>query len=334
MEEATVAVDVSVGIAVSPRDGHDGDVLLQHADVAMYEAKATGSGVAAYDTGLDRHNADNLALLAELRGSIARGELLVEYQPKVRSTDGVPVAMEALVRWEHPSRGRVPPELFIPLAERSGFIHSLTAFVLGAALDECRSWRDAGLTIGVSVNISARNLTEETLPELVCAELDRSGVPARCLELEITESALMGDLERAQERLGELCGLGLRLAIDDFGTGMSSLSYLRDLPVHVLKIDRSFVTDMLEDPTDTAIVRAVVDLGASLGLETVAEGVEDAPTLRHLAVIGCTHAQGYVIGRPMPAADVMAWCQSRVVHPPDTPDPLGPPGPARVAHGA
>jgi diguanylate cyclase (GGDEF)-like protein len=311
LQEAAVAVDASVGIAVAPRDGDDGDVLLQHADVAMYEAKATGSGLAVYSPDLDRHSADNLALLAELRGSITRGELVVEYQPKVRSSDGAPVAMEALVRWEHPVRGRLAPDLFIPLAERSGFIHSLTAFVLSTALRECRAWRDAGLQVGVSVNVSARNLTDEALPDLVWAELERSGVPPQWLELEITESALMGDLVRAQQRLMELHALGLRLAIDDFGTGMSSLSYLRDLPVDVLKIDRSFVTDMLEDPTATAIVQAVVDLGSSLGLDTVAEGVEDRATLSRLSAMGCAHAQGYVISRPLAAAAVMPWCLAR-----------------------
>ena len=308
LEEALVAVDASIGAALSPRHAVTGDLLLQLADVAMYEAKGQGTGFAVYAPALSHTTADALALLAELRGAITRRELVVEYQPKVRTGDGAPVGMEALVRWDHPFRGRIAPDVFIPLAERSGFIHPLTAFVLDTALEQCRQWRAAGLDLSVSVNLSARNLVQEDLPGQVCAALTRAGLPADALELEITESFLMVDLLRSRERLVDLRALGVRLAIDDFGTGLSSLAYLKNLPVDVLKIDKSFVSGMLGDVTDTLIVRAVVDLAASLGLETVAEGVEDAATLCRLAELGCSYAQGYVISRPMPAGQVAAWC--------------------------
>jgi diguanylate cyclase (GGDEF)-like protein len=311
VEQALVAIDASIGIAVAPEHGTTADLLLQHADVAMYAAKSKGAGLAVYDAVHEGHSSDNLVLLAELRGSISRGELLVEYQPKVRTSDGVTVGVEALVRWQHPTRGRIPPDDFIPLAERGGFIRPLTAYVLDEALERCRAWQDDGLELAVAVNLSVRNLTEEDLPGRVCDALERHDVRPGLLELEITESALMSDLVPARERLLELHGLGVRLAVDDFGTGMSSLSYLKELPVDVLKIDKSFVTDMLADPTDPLIVRGIVDLATSLGLETVAEGVEDDATLRHLAAIGCTHVQGYVLSRPMPPGEVARWCRVR-----------------------
>ena len=308
LEDVLVAVDASAGVALSPRHAASGDLLLQLADIAMYEAKGQSTGFAVYAPGMSHTSPDALVLLAELRGSITRRELVVEFQPKVRAADGAPVGMEALVRWDHPSRGRIAPDVFIPLAERSGFIHPLTAFVLDTALEQCRQWRAAGLDLSVSVNLSTRNLVQEDLPAQVGAALARVGLPADALELEITESFLMVDLPRSRDRLVHLRDLGVRLAIDDFGTGLSSLAYLKNLPVDVLKIDKSFISGMLGDVTDTLIVRAVVDLAASLGLETVAEGVEDVATLRRLAELGCTHAQGYVISRPMPAAQVAAWC--------------------------
>jgi len=311
VEQVLVAIDASIGIALAPEHGASADLLLQHADVAMYAAKTKGAGLAVYDAAHEEHSSDNLVLLAELRGSISRDELLVEYQPKVRCSDGRTVGVEALVRWEHATRGRIPPDVFIPLAERGGFIRPLTAHVLDAALACCRAWQDEGLELGVSVNLSVRNLTEEDLPQRVWDALDRHGVRPALLELEITESALMSDLVPARERLLALHRLGVRLAVDDFGTGMSSLSYLKELPVDVLKIDKSFVTAMLAVPTDPLIVRGIIDLATSLGLETVAEGVEDEATLRHLAAVGCTHVQGYVLSRPMPAHEVPRWCRTR-----------------------
>jgi diguanylate cyclase (GGDEF)-like protein len=307
VEEALVAIDASVGIALAPAHASDGDRLLQLADVAMYDAKATGRGCALYELTTDKHTADRLVLLAELRGAIDRGELSVEYQPKVDARSGEPVGVEALVRWNHPRRGRIMPDVFIPLAERSGFIRPLTAFVLDAALAQCSAWQRCHPGMQVSVNLSARNLQQDDLPAHVQDALRRHGLPPGLLELEITESFLMADPAAARRLLVELHDLGVRLAIDDFGTGMSSLSYLKDLPVDVLKIDKSFITDMLVDVKDTLIVRGVVDLATSLGLSTVAEGVEDHETLARLAEIGCTYAQGYGISRPLTPQQLGEW---------------------------
>ena len=309
VEEVLIAVDASVGISLRPSHARDGDQLLQLADVAMYAAKGAGRGCAAYRPEMSRQTVDALALLAELRGAVGRGELVLEYQPKVRAGDRGLVGLEALVRWEHPVRGRIMPDTFIPLAERSGVIRPLTAWVLETAVAQCRSWRSSGIDVSISVNLSARDLDQEDLAESVGACLRRSGLEPSALELEVTESFLMADLTRAREQLQALHALGVRLAIDDFGTGMSSLSYLKNLPVDVLKIDKAFVSGMLADLVDTRIVRGIVDLAGSLGLETVAEGVEDEATLEHLAAIGCGFAQGYVISRPMPVDDVAGWCR-------------------------
>ena len=307
VEEALIAIDASLGIALAPDHASDGDRLLQLADVAMYDAKASGEGSAVYDADVERQTADRLVLLAELRAAPQRGELVVEYQPVTEVAGGAVAGLEALLRWEHPTRGRLMPDVFIALAERSGSIKELTAFVLDTALAQCRTWQDQGLDLPVSVNLSVRNLQQRDFPELVRYALRRHGLPASQLSFEITESFLMTDPARARGLLTELSRLGVGLAIDDFGTGMSSLSYLKNLPVDVLKIDKSFITQMLEDETDTLIVRGVVDLATSMGLRSVAEGVEDLATLAHLEEIGCTHAQGYAIGRPMPAAAVAGW---------------------------
>jgi diguanylate cyclase (GGDEF)-like protein len=310
VHEALIAIDASIGISLAPVHAVDGDRLLQLADVAMYTAKGSGSGSSVYDPASDRHTADQLVLLAELRGAVAAGQLVVEYQPQVDALTCRPVGMEALVRWEHPTRGRIMPDVFIPLAERSGIIRPLTALVLDTALEQCRSWRDAGERLTVAINLSARNLQQDDLVEQVRFALHRHRLPAQALELEITESFLMADPHRARQLLTELHELGVTLAIDDFGTGLSSLSYLKNLPVQVLKIDKSFVKHLVRDPSDGLIVRGVVDLATGLGLRTVAEGVEDLATLQHLTALGCTYAQGYYLSRPLPAADVVAWCRA------------------------
>lgn len=307
VEQVLIAVDASVGVALRPAHTRDSEQLLQLADVAMYDAKGAGRGCSVYHPEMSRQTADALTLLAELRGAVGRSELVLEYQPKVRAGDRALVGLEALVRWDHPARGRIMPDAFIPLAERSGVIRLLTAWVLDTSIAQCRSWRQQGIDVSVSVNLSARDLDQEDLAQSVAACLERHGLEPTALELEVTESFLMADLTRAKEQLLALHSLGVRLAIDDFGTGMSSLSYLKNLPVDVLKIDKAFVSGMLADQVDTRIVRGIVDLAGSLGLETVAEGVEDEDTLAHLAAIGCGFAQGYVISRPLPVADVVDW---------------------------
>ncbi len=315
VEQVLIAVDASVGIALRPDHAQHGDQLLQLAEVAMYDAKGGGRGCSVYRPEMSRQTADALALLAELRGAISGDELLLEYQPKVRAGDRTLVGLEALVRWDHPLRGRIMPDAFIPLAERSGVIRPLTAWVLATAIAQCRVWRQDGLGVAVSVNLSARDLDQADLAESVADCLRRNSLEPSALELEVTESFLMADLTRAKEQLLALHELGVRLAIDDFGTGMSSLSYLKLLPVDILKIDKAFVSGMLADQVDTRIVRGIVDLAGSLGLETVAEGVEDEATLEHLAAIGCGFAQGYVISRPLPVAEVEEWCRHHAPQP-------------------
>ncbi len=296
------------------RSGEHGDdpaVLLQRADVAMYAAKADHVGVAVYDPAADRHSPARLALLGDLRRALERDELVLHHQPKVSTATGEVVSVEALVRWQHPERGLVPPDQFIPLAEHTGLIGPLTAWVLDAALRQVSRWVGEGRPLAVSVNLSARNLLDEDLPRQVQDLLRRHGVPAHLLELEITESALMTEPERARRLLHELAALGVRISIDDFGVGYTSLGQLRTLPVDVLKIDRSFVMTMVEDRSNALIVRSVVDLGHHLGLCIVAEGVESAQALAELRDYGCDVAQGYHLSRPLPADALEAWLAGR-----------------------
>ncbi|WP_158550731.1 bifunctional diguanylate cyclase/phosphodiesterase [Geodermatophilus sp. TF02-6] len=303
VDGAVLEVDGSVGV-VSSRDGADD--LLRAADVAMYAAKAERSGVVGWSPGLERSDAAQLALFGELRRAIGAGDLRVHYQPRVGLAGGRVRAVEALVRWQHPRRGTVLPGEFIGLAEATGLIRPLTDAVLEQALADCRRWADQGLSLAVSVNLSARSLLDEELPDRVAGLLGAHGLPPSSLELEITESAAMKDPDRAVRVLARLRGLGLRLSVDDYGTGHASLSYLSRLPVDTLKIDRSFVSTMELDGNDRAIVRSTIALAHHLGLRVVAEGVETRRTWGQLAAFGCDEAQGYWLGRPEPADDVPA----------------------------
>ncbi len=300
-------VEASIGVVVSGEHGSDVDTLMQRADVAMYVAKARGAGVSVYDADLDGHSPQRLGLLSELRRALDTGELVLHYQPKIGLLDSNVCGVEALVRWQHPERGLVPPDLFIPLAERTGLIRPLTRYVLDAALEQCRRWQDDGRQLQVAVNISARNLLDEHFVDDVIELLGTWQVRPGCLELEITESTIMADPIRARAVLTRLAGLGITLAIDDFGAGYTSLAHLKNLPVHQLKIDRSFVSSMLDERSDALIVRAVVELGHNLGLRTVAEGVEDRETRDQLAALGCDVAQGYLFSRPVPAEDLVTF---------------------------
>jgi diguanylate cyclase len=235
--------------------------------------------------------------------------LILHYQPKVDFNDGALVGVEALVRWQHPRRGVVQPSEFIPLAERTGLIRDLGAWVLAEAISQQHAWRDAGLNLTVSVNLSTHNL-HSSLPDLIAELLERWNTPPRQLLIEITESTLMADPERAMEVLLRLRHMGVRLAIDDFGTGYSSLSYLKRLPVDEIKIDRSFICDMATDDDDTAIVRSTITLGHDLGLSVVAEGMEDGATWDLLADLGCDIAQGYFVARPMAPKQLLSWVAS------------------------
>ncbi len=297
----SLAVEASVGVAVAPDHGDDVRTLLQRADIAMYVAKDNKLGVSSYDSSVDGHSPARAALLGDLRRAISERELSLHFQPKTDLVSGALQGVEALVRWQHPTQGLLSPDAFVPLAERTGLVHSLTRFVLDSALAQCRAWYDQGLELPVAVNLSTRTLLDRGFGDEVKARLAYWKLPPRLLTLEITESALMGDPARAAELLGELADQGVRLSIDDFGTGYSSLSSLRTLPVHELKIDRSFVRDMLTSPQDASIVRAIVDLGHTLGLTVVAEGVEDEPTARELSRLGCDLGQGYHLGMPTTA---------------------------------
>jgi len=284
----------------------------------MYAAKQAHAGFVLFDPKLDQHSPRRLALLGELRRAIEHQQLVLHYQPKVDAHSRRVLGVEALVRWQHPTHGLVPPDEFIPLAERTGLITPLTHHVLDAALRQCRAWQQAGHELSVAVNISTRRLLDLAFPDEVADLLAAWQVPARLLVLEITESTIMTDPARALEVLGRLNEMGVQLAIDDFGTGYSSMAYLKSLPVHELKVDRSFVAQMTSNTSDAVIVRSTVDLGRNLGLRVVAEGVEDQTTWQELDALGCDAIQGYHVSRPVPADDLTSWLtqqQAATPHP-------------------
>jgi diguanylate cyclase len=312
LDGLTVSVGGSVGIALAPRDGDDADVLLQRADVAMYTAKESRGPIAHYRVEDDRYSRDRLALISELRGALEAGQLTLHFQPKADVGSGRVNGMEALLRWEHPERGLIPPTEFIPIVEHTGLIDVVTPYVVARALEECWSWSAAGHDLRVSVNVSVRNITDRSFPERVARLLSQSGVSAGRLILEITENALMTEPETGLEVIRELKALGVSLSIDDYGSGYSSLAYLQGLPVDELKIDRQFVQHLATRRTDHAIVRSTIELGQNLGLLVVAEGVEDASTWNVLAELACDQVQGFHLSRPMPAHEVLAWMAGRV----------------------
>jgi predicted signal transduction protein with EAL and GGDEF domain len=309
--EITLEVEASVGLAVWPAHGRDAGELLQRADVAMYDAKARRTGVEVYSPGIDRSSLRRLSLIGELRRAIDAGAVEVHYQPKVELATGRAVGVEALARWQHPSLGAVPPDEFVSVAEQTGLIRPLTELVLVAALVQCARWRREGRRLRVAVNLSTRSLMDLELPELVERLLERAGVPATDLILEITESNVLGEHGRAADIIDRLRLLGVELSIDDFGTGHSSLTYLKHLPVSEVKIDRSFVSNMVNDSSDAAIVASTIGLAHRLGLRVVAEGVEDADTVAALESLGCDQVQGYFHSRPLPAAALEEWLDER-----------------------
>ena len=300
----SLEVAASVGIAVFGEHGEDADALLQHADVAMYIAKGARAGTAVYSAEQDTNDAERLALAGELRRAIEQEELVVHYQPKADLQNGRIVGVEALVRWIHPERGFIPPDRFIGIAERTGLIKPLSRYVLRVAIDQCAAWAADGLDLHVAVNLTIPDLLDLELPDRIAAMLAGAGVPADRLELEVTESTILADPFRVRHVIDRLNELGIGLAIDDFGTGYSSLAYLKQLPVQTIKIDRSFVMDMLESESDAAIVRSTIDLARNLGLRVVAEGVETEAMWDALREQGCTLAQGYLISKPVSAADL------------------------------
>ncbi|WP_051710597.1 putative bifunctional diguanylate cyclase/phosphodiesterase [Andreprevotia chitinilytica] len=312
VDEFALELTASIGVAIYPQHGKDAISLARCADIAMYQAKHGRNSVCIYQPGLDRFTPERLALHGELAKAIRENGLSLAYQPKVGVEGGRLAGCEALLRWKHPERGMLAPVEFIPLAENTELIRPLTAWVIDEALAQVRRWLNVGLTVPVAVNISPRNLLDADLVSLIVDSLRRHDVPAALLELEVTESALLEDPEKALARLTRIHGLGVTLAIDDFGTGYSSLAYLKRLPVQVLKIDRTFVAPMTSSQPDTLIVQSTIGLAHSFGLRVVAEGVEDGATLNALAALGCDLVQGYFISRPQPPAELEHWLRERL----------------------
>ena len=313
VEGLLLDVSASVGIAIFPIHSAEVETLLQRADVAMYAAKQSGSGVYEfYEPSFDLYSPDRLTLISQVRPAIESEEFILYFQPKVYLQDGRVAGLEALVRWQHPQRRLIAPDEFIPLIEQTVLLRPLTTYVLNEALRQWREWKTQGIDVQVAVNLSARNLFDLKLPDQVADALDRNGAPPSALAFELTESFLLADPERSIGILDRLAGVGVDLSIDDFGTGYSSLAYLRRLPIDEIKVDRSFVMRMHKDPNDAMIVRATVDLGRNLGLRVVAEGVENAETWDQLRVLGCDVAQGYFLSKPMPASETTIWLAERI----------------------
>jgi diguanylate cyclase (GGDEF)-like protein/PAS domain S-box-containing protein len=300
-------VGASIGIALYPAHGTDARTLLRRADVAMYAAKQSQSGYSFHREDHESRTPDQLSLVVEMRDAIARNELELYYQPKLHLRSGLMTRAEVLLRWNHPKRGQLSPAMFVPLAERTGLIKSMTDWLLDRAMEQCRTWQDAGAPIHVAINISAKSLLDQTLPSKIHSALGKWAVDPRFLKIEITESSIMADPAHALAILSLLQSMGVRLSVDDFGTGYSSLTHLRELPIDEIKIDKSFVVGMTRSEADAAIVRTVIDLGHNLGKQVCAEGVEDEATWRMLCDLGCDLAQGYWISRPMNGEALMQW---------------------------
>jgi diguanylate cyclase (GGDEF)-like protein len=309
-EDQPLDVGTSIGIAHHPEHGRDAQTLVRNADIAMYAAKRSKSGFAIYDPHYDTSQQEHLSLLGELRRAVERNELRLYYQPKVSLHSSNISAVEALLRWEHPVRGLVPPGMFIPFAEQTGYIKLLTRWVIREAVRQCGAWLREGLRLQVAVNISARDLMNRELPGEVSALLAEHGVPPALLCLEITESGFMEDPANAQKVLDRLAELGVCLSIDDYGTGYSSLSYIMRLPVQELKIDRSFISRMASDEEISTIVRSTIELGHNLGLKVVAEGVEDLSVWNMLRALGCDDAQGFFMSKPLPSEALARWMRA------------------------
>ncbi|MFI5754020.1 putative bifunctional diguanylate cyclase/phosphodiesterase [Streptomyces sp. NPDC051569] len=310
LDGLTLVLEASAGVAVYPEHAQDAEGLLRRADVAMYQAKRDRTGVEVYESKRDSNTPDRLGLLGDLRRALDAGEVELHYQPKVRF-DGQVAGLEALVRWVHPDRGRVPPDEFIAIAESSGLMPHLTEYVLETALAQVARWRAQGLMVPVAVNVSPRDVHTPGFAGAVAARLARHSVPAGSLQLEITEHVLLEDPQRAADTLAALTGHGVKMSLDDFGTGYSSLVHLRRLPVSELKIDRSFVARLAVDNEDAEIVRCTVDLAHSLGLLVVAEGVEDDETWERLRDLGCDAVQGWLVAAAMPPPEATAWLLAR-----------------------
>ncbi len=314
LKDFNAEVSASIGITIYPDQANDVSTLMRYADVAMYKAKTERIGVSVYRASYDQYTPKRLAIMNDLGKAIRENQLELYYQPKINLFHNSVYGFEALIRWNHPESGLIPPDEFIPLAEVSNIIHPLTQWVVESSIIQAKLWVDAGYKLSVAANLSAQNLLDDRFAEKLEVMLKKHELPAQYLELEITESSIMADPERALMTLQEINELGVLLSIDDFGTGYSSLAYLKKLPVTYLKIDSSFVKDMLDDEQDKIIVHSTINLAHNLGLEVIAEGVEDEHILHLLQNLDCDKAQGYHIARPMPVKDVQKWLEREQWH--------------------
>ncbi len=312
INDQNLFIDASIGISMYPENGDNCETLVRYADIAMYHAKKSNLHYAFFQPDMDKLSIDNLSLLSDFRQELSQptGQLQLFYQPKIDLLQKHVISVEALLRWQHPQQGFIPPEFLIRMSEQSGLIGELTQWVINQAILDCSSWQNTNNNIGVSINLSAWNLQDPELPNLIKNTLERNQLNPGYLSLEITESAVMSDPARAREVLHELNDMGLSLEIDDYGTGFSSLAYLKLLPVSTLKIDKSFVIDMLNDPNDLIIVRSTIDLAHNLGMIVIAEGVEDNDILKYLQQLRCDVAQGYFISKPLAKNRLLEWLKS------------------------
>ncbi|MBU4213244.1 MAG: GGDEF domain-containing phosphodiesterase, partial [Actinobacteria bacterium] len=310
LDGMSVEMTMSIGIAVFPEHGEDLESLLRHADVAMYRAKSTASRVHVYTPEADAAGTKKLGRVVEVRAAVDRGEFIAYYQPKLDLGTRRVAGVEALVRWQHPVQGVLPPGAFLELVEDVGLMHRLTQSMLTQALDQVVEWNRVGVELTVAVNLSASSLIDVDVPGRVRAMLAERSLAPTVLKLEITEDLLMADRHQARVILADLRSSGVRIAIDDFGSGYSSLAYLRDLPIDELKIDRAFVEPLTGDLRAEALVSATIALAHGLDQVVVAEGVEDEATLDRLTDLGCDQVQGYFIARPMPGGEVAGWLAS------------------------
>lgn len=309
VKDHQLTIGLSIGIAMYPEHGDDIHTLVSHADVAMYDAKNRNCGFSIYDSTQNQHSLHTLKLEQDLFASIKNNELVLYYQPKISALDGSVVGSEALIRWQHPVHGLIPPDDFIPMAEQTGLIQPLTEWVLNKALEDCSKYLHADKSLSISVNISAINLRDERISLTIASALDKWSVPPEALILELTESSIMSDPEFAVSILTKLDAMGVTLSIDDFGTGHSSLAYVKELPVDEIKIDKSFIFGIKQDSNNEAIVRAVLVLAHHMNLTVVAEGVEDKETFDMLRELGCDIVQGYYFAKPMPYEQYITWLE-------------------------
>lgn len=316
VEGISLDVQVSMGVAICPKHGRDADTLIQRAEVAMYAAKQQKSGHAIYSSELDQYSPHRLTLMGELRQALQEEELALYYQPKIDLKGKKMNKVEALIRWQHPKHGLMKPIEFIDLAERTGLLKDVTKWVVNKSVEQILLWQEKGLLMNVAVNVSPSFLLSSELPEIITGILASNELGGSVLTIEITETSIIRDPNLAYEILNRLKALGTDISIDDFGTGYSSLAYLKKLPVSEMKIDKSFVTDMLQNEDDEIIVKSIIDLAHNLGLVVVAEGVETKEVALRLRELHCDLLQGYYFSKPLPADQFEAWHAS---FSPDTP---------------